>query len=135
MNAGWTKVYALMLDDFPIYDSRVGAATGYLVQQYCRRRQRPTVPKLLRFRWGPARLRPQRQEYHNRNPSSENLKFPRFSYGSRGPRKWAECNVWAAWVLGEVRNEGQFGTLASTHRLRAIEAALFMIGYELPRPP
>ena len=37
MNAGWTKVYALMLDGFPIYDGRVGAAMGYLVQQYCTR--------------------------------------------------------------------------------------------------
>ena len=134
MNAGWTKVYALMLDDVPIYDSRVGAATGYLVQQYCRCRQRQTVPKLLRFAWGPARLSPQRQEQHNRNPSWENLKFPRLSYGSIGSRKWAECNVWAAWVLGEVCSEGQFGKLASKHQLRAIEAALFMIGYELPRP-
>ena len=35
MNAGWTKVYALMLDGFPIYDGRVGAAMGYLVQRYC----------------------------------------------------------------------------------------------------
>ena len=35
MNSGWTKVYALMLDDFPIYDGRVGAAMGYLVRRYC----------------------------------------------------------------------------------------------------
>ena len=35
MNSGWTKVYALMLNDFPIYDGRVGAAMGYLVRLYC----------------------------------------------------------------------------------------------------
>lgn len=29
MNSGWTKVYSLMLDGFPIYDGRVGAAMGY----------------------------------------------------------------------------------------------------------
>ena len=39
MNAGWTKVYALMLDGFPIYDGRVGAAMGYLVQPVLRQRQ------------------------------------------------------------------------------------------------
>ena len=33
MNSGWTKVYSLMLDGFPTYDSRVGAAMSYLVQQ------------------------------------------------------------------------------------------------------
>ena len=35
MNAGFTKVYSLLLDDFPIYDGRVGAALGYLVRMYC----------------------------------------------------------------------------------------------------
>ena len=45
MNAGWTKVYALMLDDFPIYDGRVGAAMGYLVQQYCIRAGLRQVPR------------------------------------------------------------------------------------------
>lgn len=31
LNSAWTKVYALLLNDFPIYDGRVGAAMGYLV--------------------------------------------------------------------------------------------------------
>ena len=30
MNAGFTKIYALLLDGFPIYDGRAGAALGYL---------------------------------------------------------------------------------------------------------
>ena len=51
MNAGWTKVYALMLDGFPIYGGRVGAAMGYLVQQYCTRAGLRQVPTLLCFRW------------------------------------------------------------------------------------
>ena len=62
MNAGWTKVYALMLDDFPIYDGRVGAAMGYLVQQYCIRAGLRQVPTLLCFRWwvgGKGRAEPQ----------------------------------------------------------------------------
>lgn len=50
------------------------------------------------------------------------------------PRRWAECNVRAAWVLGAVRREGRFGSLPPRRRPRALEAALFMIGYELPRP-
>ena len=71
MNAGWTKVYALMLDGFPIYDGRVGAAMGYLVQQYCTRIGLRQVPTLLCFRWGAARGE------HNRNPSmGSSLRFP-----------------------------------------------------------
>ena len=70
MNAGWTKVYALMLDGFPIYDGRVGAAMGYLVQRYCVSANLCQVPTRLRFRWGAARGR------HNRNPSTRSLRFP-----------------------------------------------------------
>ena len=70
MNAGWTKVYALMLDGFPIYDGRVGAAMGYLVQRYCVSACLCQVPTRLRFRWGAARGR------HNRNPSTRSLWFP-----------------------------------------------------------
>ena len=48
------------------------------------------------------------------------------------PHLWAECNVRAAWVLNAVSGEGKFGSLEPKRRLRALEAALFMIGYELP---
>ena len=48
------------------------------------------------------------------------------------PRMWAKCNIRAAWILGEVCREGKFGGLVQDRQLRALEAALFMIGYELP---
>ena len=124
MNAGWTKVYALMLDGFPIYDGRVGAAMGYLVQRYCVSACICPVPPQLCFRWGAARGR------HHRNPSTRSLRFPRLT--AANPRAWAECNLWAAWILGEVCREGRFGSLVPHRQLRALEAALFMIGYQLP---
>ena len=127
MNAGWTKVYALMLDGFPIYDGRVGAAMGYLVQQYCAKAGLRQVPTLLCFRWGAARGE------HNRNPSMGSLRFRGLTAAI--PRTWAECNIWAAWILGEVCREGEFGGLVPRRQLRALEAALFMIGYELPGRP
>ena len=125
MNSGWTKVYSLMLDGFPIYDGRVGAAMGYLVQKHCKEAGLDRVPDLLHFRWGEARSGKQ-----NHDPSSGSLQFKKLRYYS--PRKWAECNVWAAWVLGKVCGEGRFGNLLPDVRMRALEAALFMIGYELP---
>ena len=126
MNSGWTKVYSLMLDGFPIYDGRVGAAMGYLVQKHCTDAVLDSVPDMLQFRWGPAK------GDHNRNPSQGSLRFTMLTATS--PRKWAECNVRAAWVLSEVCGEGRFGDLPLGRRLRALEAALFMIGYELPPP-
>ncbi len=127
MNSGWTKVYSLMLDGFPMYDGRVGAAMGYLVRRYCEDQQLTEVPGLLRFRWHAGR-----SSKHLRNPSSESLEFLPLSFGRRGRRTWAECNVRTAWILGEVCDEGRFGKLAEAYRVRALEAALFMIGYELP---
>ena len=35
-NAGITKVYSMVLENFIIYDSRVAAALGWLVAQFCR---------------------------------------------------------------------------------------------------
>ena len=125
MNSGWTKVYSLMLDGFPIYDGRVGAAMGYLVQKHCKEAGLKHVPGLLHFRWSGGR------SGNNRNPSSGSLQFYELRHNS--PRKWAECNVWAAWVLGKVCDEGRFGNhLLPNVRIRALEAALFMIGDELP---
>ena len=37
-------------------------------------------------------------------------------------------------MLGEVCREGKFGGLVQDRQLQALEAALFMIGYELPTP-
>ncbi len=128
MNSGWTKVYALMLDGFPMYDGRVGAALGYLVRQYCEEQGIQEVPALLRFRWQAGKA-----GNHNHDPSKGSLQFPRLSYAQpSGPRAWAEVNLWAAWILGAVQSEGEFGRLPADRRLRALEAALFMIGYELP---
>ena len=124
MNSGWTKVYSLLLDELPMYDGRVGAALGYLVWLCCVEQRLEQIPEPLRFRWHPG------QGGHNRDPSRGTLQFPMLNHG--GPRTWADCNVRAAWILGAVRDEGRFGDLDPRRRLRALEAALFMIGYELP---
>ena len=126
MGAGWSKVYSLILNDFPIYDGRVGAAMGYLVRHYYEQCSSDGVAKLLHFRWSQGRSR------RNRDPSSDRFKFGRLGYGTRNAMRWAECNLWTAWILGEVRNEGKFGDLPKQRRLRALEAALFMAGHELP---
>ena len=119
MNAGWTKVYALMLDGFPIYDGRVGAAMGYLVQRYCVSARVSPVPPQLRFRWGAARGR------HNRNPSTRSLRFPGLT--AANPRAWAECNLWAAWILDEVCREGRFGGVF-VYRVEARKSAKWCAG-------
>lgn len=117
-----------MLDDFPMYDGRVGAAMGHLVRLYCSDKGLRRVPELLRFRWLAGRSG--QNSGHNRDPSAGWLRFPRLSH--QAPGSWAECNVRAAWILGIVACEGDFGKLPTERRIRALEQALFMIGYELP---
>lgn len=56
-NAGITKVYSLVLEDFIIYDSRVAATLGWLVATFCRAGARE-VPDALRFPWMPAKEAP-----------------------------------------------------------------------------
>ena len=110
---------------------RVGRAArahtaGYLVRLHCENAGLKEVPEPLSFRWQPGR------GIHNRNPSDSSLRFRQLN--ASAPRQWAECNVQAAWILGALAREGRFGTLPRCRRLRALEAALFMIGYELPTP-
>jgi hypothetical protein len=126
MNSGFTKIYSLLMDSFIIYDSRVGAALGYLVRIFMESNISSlgnSVPEQLRFAYGMPR-----NTNINRNPSSNEMRFPVL----RGDSKFhTKNNIRANWILQEVANNSIFNQCASP--LRALEAALFMIGYHIPR--
>ncbi|MDA1196063.1 MAG: hypothetical protein O2894_12905 [Planctomycetota bacterium] len=128
MNAGFTKIYSLMLPGFPIYDGRVGAALGYLVRLHCQEAGLAEVPSELRFAWGTPKQAPGGWQ-KNRNPSAGPLRFPMLRADAR---QHARCNLMAAWLLTEAAGRACFGALPPDQRLRALEAALFMVGYDLP---
>ena len=48
------------------------------------------------------------------------------------PSRYADSNLRAAWLLGEASRLGPFGRILGSGALRALESALFMIGYSLP---
>lgn len=120
MNSGFTKIYSLYINDFIIYDSRVGAALCYLVKLYCIEQKQGGVPSLLKFAYGDAR-----NPEVNQNPNSDIYKFSKLDRG----KIHIECNLKANWLLKEVLNfpECQFKDM------RSLEAALFMIGYAIPK--
>ena len=127
-NAGLTKVYSLLLKDFIIYDSRVGAALGWLVVQYCQGAKLTTVPPLLAFPWAKAKEDVNAVSPKNRNPSQGAYKISQIVSG----QPHAIWNVRASWLISELaRKASKFNTL--TDPMRAIESALFMIGYDLPK--
>ena len=103
--------------------SRVAAALGYFIRLYCEERHLPEVPVPLRFAYCASR------GTHRRNPSKDPYRFPIMQ-----PNKYAMHNLRASWLLQEVVNRPshRFYQLHEEQRLRALEAALFMIGYELP---
>lgn len=131
-NAGITKVYSMVLENFIIYDSRVAAALGWLVAQFCRAGARELLDE-LRFPWMPAKEAPGHKTPKNRNPSSHPREFPRMN---NSPSRHAVWNLRASWVLQAELEEAGVSTRFNevppdAAPLRRLEAALFMIGYDL----
>ncbi|QBF27386.1 hypothetical protein EXN22_17450 [Pseudomonas tructae] len=132
-NAGMTKVYSLICKQLVIYDSRVAAALGWAVVKFCQQAEPALtqVPPELAFPWAAAR--PTRQP-KQRNPSQGNLQFPPLQAGT----VHAQWNIQASQILAAVlahanaKDSGfnQDGGSGSSP-LRRLEAALFMIGYDL----
>lgn len=133
-NAGMTKIYSLIVNDFIIYDSRVAAALGWAAVKFCQENGISTLPSELDFFWAPAKESPQQMNPKCRNPSIGGYQFSRLASGLRH----AECNLRASWVLDAVTKDqnfksSQFSKTTLGNHLRSLEAALFMIGYDLPR--
>lgn len=132
-NAGMTKVYSLICDRFVIYDSRVAAALGWAVVKFCQAAELSEVPQELRFPWAPAKSAANDPSPKRRNPGQYGFIFPRLRSGAIH----AAWNLKASWLLSSVLEQAaaqnsQFNQVEHFDtRLRALEAALFMIGYDL----
>lgn len=125
-NAGFTKIHSLFLPRFVIYDSRVAAALGWLVVQYlASTKSARSVPETLHFRRMTGR------PGHLRNASSGNYIF-KSADNNHGAH--AESNIMANWVICAALAQagGKFCGQEGDAALRAIEAALFVVGYDLP---
>jgi hypothetical protein len=131
-NSGMSKIYSLVASDWIIYDSRVAAALSWFVAYWCIQTKQKSVPDLLRF---PC-MRPKEgaTKWKSRNPSCGALHFPWM--GSR-PAVFASWNMRASWIVGDAikRSANQSTYRKSSSPARALEAALFMWGYDLSFSP
>lgn len=133
-NAGMSKVYSLLVPGLIIYDSRVAAALGWAVVRYCEARQLTQLPEALAFPVALAKETPGAFHPKCRNPSRGAFQFPRLQPGLLH----AAWNLKASWVLDAALKAAGSGsqfndqTLNGGDPLRALEAALFMMGYDLP---
>lgn len=135
MNSMLTKIHALYsTDGLPIYDSRVAAAIATLVEMWRRSTDahRESLPSTLVF---PATLlnRSVKQKYPDAaNPGT--FSYDK-TYVTTTTIRWAEAKVRLGWLMSEVLTNKpeafvmQGASLAS--RMRAMEASLFMVGYDV----
>lgn len=127
MNSGFTKIYSLIIDDFVIYDSRVGAALGLLIREFLSERKIQDIPNELNFAFGNARPnKGEASSKNKRNPSNEDYKFPVLRNNSK---HHTVNNLKANWLLKDMANKSKFSN--EENSVRALEAALFMIGYSV----
>ena len=125
MRTSYSKIYSLMINDFPIYDARVACALTSLIWLFCLDTERRHVPSSLCLGVPEGR----NEENVSHNPSADRYQFPNI----RGDQHTlhALSNVKAAWILGAwTERGGKFSKIPQTKRTRAMEAALFMLGYQ-----
>ena len=119
MGSGYSKIYSLLLDDFPIYDSRVACALTSLIRLFCKDTGRHGVPECLKL------VVPLHRGPEERNTPG----FPLIYYG-QGTR-YADSNLKAAWLLGALAkvDGSKFDSVPSERRVLALQSSLFMLGY------
>ena len=130
MTAGFSKIYSAYIDDFIIYDSRVGAAIGLFARQFCLDMNSPVVPEELLFAWNSGKGENTSNGASKRDPSKYGYDFPQWR---TDPKKHLENNIRANWLLSTLskKTKSRFSSIEESKRLRAIEKALFMIGYDV----
>lgn len=122
MNASFTKIYSLLSKKpFLIYDSRVAAALGLIVKRYWKTdHSQEKLPAEISFSYPEGRG-------GNRNASDGLIVFKKVS----NEIQHAKCNIRANWIVEAALKNSDFSLKSTddiTTKMRAIEAALFMIG-------
>jgi len=121
-NSGFSKIYSSIVDNFIIYDSRVSCALCYLIRLYAKDNSKEEIPENLRFAYTIGRN-------ENKNPSNKNFIFRKIYT----PYNYLKFNIMASWLLKLIleKTKSKFNNLPDNIQLRALESALFMIGYKI----
>ena len=130
-NAGFTKIYSLLCNNFIIYDSRVAATLCYFIRVFLSETHidgSKLIPDVLNFKIM------SNKGNNQRNPSGNGYKF---EYTNNDQQKHFESNIKANWLFSMIlEDETEFSKNYSdfSTQLKALENAFFMIGYSLPSP-
>ena len=139
-NSGFSKIYALAFDEFVIFDSRVAAALGLMIVRWWLLNGAPVslIPMSLQVLCMPT---PTYRD-SRRNPNRNVAGICGFPVAQRAGNKvhllHLQSNIHVNWILRAALRGSAFEAevLKRPHPfgvvpLRALEAALFMIGYDL----
>jgi len=125
-NSGFSKIYSTIIDNFIIYDSRVSCALCYLIRLYAEEKSKKEkskyeIPESLKFAYSVGRS-------NNRNPNKGSFKFKNLNQYN-----YLKYNITASWLLKLIldKTKSKFNELSENIQLRALESALFMIGYKI----
>lgn len=122
-----TKLFSLISKNSIIYDDRVGAAMAAIARAYLIKSNATQVPETLNFMRGGGKRNPSDKIYKFRNKKSGELH--------------AISNLKTNWILRELAISKEFtaafnstiniDSLSISEKMRMLEAALFMIGYDI----
>ena len=131
MNAGFTKIYSCLAKNFIMYDSRVGAALGLLVRKYHEVAQLSNdIDPSLNFPWSEgAGENKDNGSAGRRDPSSQRYKFQKM--GTNAVARYTIWNVRANWIVETLVPQLDLTEQDGVPAHRQVEAALFMIGYDV----
>lgn len=139
LNSGFVKIYSLLMEKFLMYDGRVGAGLCYLVRKFCEESGRyEQVPDGLAFTFGIGRVSDAEKgndARKNRDPGKGNYKFLNHEFVS--PVKRVKRTIMANWLVEKVLEngcpafDGEENLRTVSQKIRALEAALFMLGDDI----
>lgn len=130
MNSMLTKVHAFYsTEGLPIYDSRVSAAAAALVEFWRRASRTRTLPEALMFplAGGSAKAAHKLDCLFDQPELPGRLDYAAVSTTAR----WASAKLRLAWVMAETLRKTSALFRDQPERMRAMEASLFMVGYDI----
>lgn len=135
MNSMLTKVHALAsVDGLPIYDSRVAAAIGCLVEIYRHNSSLnwAEIPSFLAFPAIPEDPKKNRRHVGALRSTEEVIPTPGFiRQESQRAARWMSASIRLGWIIEEVLSRKPNILKGQVSRMHAFEACLFMMGYDV----
>lgn len=125
INSGFSKIYSVLISNYVIYDSRVGAALCLMVRKYLEENNIDIIPETLSLNFETGRLGALR------NPNTARHNFKKISRHNH--KSYILSNMKANWLFKGIldNTKSDFNKVSKSNQLRSLEAALFMIGYKV----